>query len=474
MKLLPSFAAGLAIMCTAHGYATVVVDATGATPGSVTTINAALAGTDPDIMVKNTGVYEESLLIQKNVTIRGEDPANRPIIAVNQLPSQPSCLGAGGAERDGIYIGTSETSGNVSVTLQNLIVIPTVTGTKPSDDAITGTAHPGNTVNLTIDNLLIAPNNGSNQPVATDVWADPNLAGTTRINDDGIFFADDEFYGLAGLTSHNYKDLTIIGVGGDGIVQVNGPGVSNNTFERVNISYAVRYGMQLSEGTANYSFIGTHDAPSTIIRKCTGGTAIGLALVRAGTALVDNAVILDARLGMRADWDTVNMLTITNSLFAGNSADGLWTQYAAAAPKLWLVSNCTFFANGGGVAPSVKAENQTTANSTFIFMDSVFAGTGTYAVENRGAASITLNNCALVTAGPDALLAVLGPGNTGSVLETNTVNADPQFASTAFAPVVATSFDVANPAYATANSTGGPLNGWGDGPGSAVRDWSVY
>ena len=144
--------------------AQVIVDSTGATPGSVTTINAALATQPAEIVVKNTGVYEEALLITFDTILRGEDPNNPPIIAMKGNSSQPAA-GTG----DGIYLGGDGLSGgDMNFTLKNFILIPHTDGSL-TDDAISICPKSGFMLNVTLDNLLIAPNNGSNAPLATNV-----------------------------------------------------------------------------------------------------------------------------------------------------------------------------------------------------------------------------------------------------------------------------------------------------------------
>lgn len=454
-----------------------IVDATGATPGSVTTIGAALSGSATDIVVKNTGLYNEALLITRDVTVRGEDPNNRPIIALAGNASQPA-LGTG----DGVYIGgTSGGVGNQTIVFKNFILIPALTG-GPTDDAFSITPNVGGILNVTLENILCAPNNGSNQPLATSVWDNPNLAaaGVVRIPDDGVYLMDNQFGGFDGDIQATFTDFTMIGVGGattngDGLVVYPGDGGNGSaTFTRVGTSYC-RWGMQASDNNnVIYTITGTQAAPGWVSRK---NTSSGFTLFQGTTWNIDHLVSVENGIfGVRADADTITNFSMTNSLIANNGAEGFWSNYDPGTAKSWSISNSTFYNNGrnGTDISNIKIEALATNLLTLTVSDSIVAGPGSTGFENLGAAVIVADNSGIVTAGTNALLAVTRSTSTGTVTITDAVNADPAFSSVAVDPVGATSFDVTSSSYATASTTGGALNGWGDGPTSSVSEWSIY
>jgi hypothetical protein len=106
----------------------------------------------------------------------------------------------------------------------------------------------------------------------------------------------------------------------------------------------------------------------------------------------------------------------------------------------------------------------------------IVAGNGSADPKNtllhNGSGTLTLSGTALVTAGPQAM--ATATGGTGPISGSPTTTADPQFVNTTDATSISY-FDVTNPAYATANSTGGPLAGGADfAGGSGVNQWSLY
>jgi len=455
---------------TATQAQTVTVDKTGITAGSYTSIADALASSASEIVVKNTGVYNEGVLITRSVIVRGEDPNNRPVIAMKGLTTQPA-LGPG----DGVFIGgDGNTTNDLDITFRDFILIPATSG-GPTDDCMSVTPNPGALLKLNLTNVLCAPNDGSDKPLATSVWDNPdfNAPGVVRIPDDGIYLMDDQFSGFAGDIQATIKDVTFVGVGGsnaggDAFVLYPGRlGRASLTLSGLGASYSSRYATQTST-ISNLTVSGTRSNPGWVARK----NGVGLIFFAAGDVTLDHVVATDNNdCGMRIDADSNKSLTMTNSFFAHNKFQGITIPYAPDAPKTFSISDTTFYNNDAGNNDiySLELGADGTADLTVNVTDCIFAGSDSEAIQNKGAANVTAKNCAFVTAGPDAL-----PGTVSNVTEIASVNADPQFVNTNTNPLSPTSFDVQNTAYATASSTGGRLNGWGDGPGSAVRDWSVY
>lgn len=444
-----------------------IVDASGVTVGSYPTINAALAANETDIVVKNTGVYHEGLLLTRDVIVRGEDPNNPPVIAMEALASQP-VLGPG----DGIYIGgDGQSADNLDITFKNFILIPALTNSI-TDDAFSVSPNPGGILKVNIENVLCAPNNGSDQPLTTDVWANPDLAGAgvIRVPDDGIYLMNDQFSGFDGDIQVTLTDLRMIGVGGDAFVLYAGQnGSASITASGLAATHSGRYAAQISQENP-LTITGTRENPGWIARK----NAVGILCFGGGQVQFDHVVAVDNEdCGLRVDANNNVNVAISNSLFARNKFQGVVVKNAPPAAKTWSISDTTFLNNdtGNNGIANLEFTSDVTADMTANVNDCIFAGTDSEAIQNAGAANVIANNCAFVTAGPNALPSVfLGTPPT----ENSSVNADPEFTNIDTDPLLANSFDVGSVAYATASSTSGELNGWGDGPGSSVRDWSVY
>lgn len=461
------FLAALLCVGTSVGIqAQAIVDSTGGTAGSYTTIADALATNEAEIIVKNTGVYQEGVLITRDVIVRGEDPNNPPVIAMKALASQPA-LGPG----DGIYIGGDGlSSDNLEITFKDFVVIPALTD-GPTDDAFSVSPNPGAILDVTIENVVCAPNDGTDKPLATSVWDDPDLSasGVVTIPDDGIYLMDEDFDGFDGDIQTTLKDFVIIGVGGDAFVLWPGNnGAASITGSGLGASYAGRYALQLSDQNP-VTITGTQENPGWVARKNT----IGLIFFQGSDVNLDHIVAVDNNnCGLRIDSDSNINVSISDSLFARNTIQGIMIPWTPPVAKTWTISDCTFFNNdlSNGDWTNLELTSDVTADLTLNVNDCIFAGPEAEAILNTNA-NVIANNCAFVTAGPYALpSAFVGTPPT----ENGTVNDDPDFVNVDTDPLLDDSFDVQAAAYATASSTAGPLNGWGDGPFALVSDWSVY
>jgi hypothetical protein len=178
---------------------------------------------------------------------------------------------------------------------------------------------------------------------------------------------------------------------------------------------------------------------------------------------------------------TVNYI-VRNSIIAGNTDRGLVIS-ALTGTGTVTVENVTI-ANNGTQAIEVAAGY----NSNISITDSILAGNGTSNATNvithNGGGTMDISYSAIVTAGPSALLTPPTTG-TGVINLSNVVNADPQFVDTT--TFTSTSFfDVAEMAYAFANSTGNGLGGGADYVGGtptptptpipllSARNWNIY
>lgn len=300
-----------------------------------------------------------------------------------------------------------------------------------------------------------------------------------RIPDDGIYImTDPALGGLGGRANVDITKVTIIGVGGgngngDGLICFAGDDSTVNVSE-LHVSYSSSDATQLSHKT-DWNYTGTHANPSVVVRK---NGAIGIQHLRGKTLNMDHVVSIDnGTWGIRVDSDNTDTLNLTDSLIANNGADGFWTSYVPSHVKTFEIKNSTIFGNGASQAgaANIKLEAATNADLTVNVTDSIIAGAGTRGLHNLSSAGLNVANCGLPTTGVDALTAVIHPDSTGPVNITNSLSDDPQFANTSTIPFAPNAFDILAGAYATASSTNGALNGWGDGPPPAdVADWAMY
>jgi len=446
---------------TAGAYAqtTHIVDATGG--GDFTTIQAAVdaAASGDTVEVQNTGLYEEPITIEnKTLTIAGANPSNRPIVALQD--NTDSSLGTS----DAIFIQADDET----VTLSNLILIPSSTDT-PADDVIACTpATTAGTLDIVINNVLISANDGSDAPLQTTFDGDPDL-GASGI----IFFADDPFYGMTrtafagveGVINTTFTSFEIYnwtdGTNADLILYPSDDGVRTSTHNWDGV-YIVgpNDGTQVSAATSSDFTVNDYR-----VRNASG---LGMLNFQGNSWDITNSLFIDCGgFAIRADMDTTNSFSLSDSLIANTQSEGFWTDFDPGAAKNFTIDGCTFF-NAGAADPgtddpfaAVKLESGTTADSTITVTDSVIAGPNT-AAENLGGGEIVFDFCVLAQSGSNALAAVERNTSTGTVTVTNEFAGDPQFITTQAEPLIPESFDVTNPALETANSTGGELSGWGD------------
>lgn len=436
--------------------------------GDFTSIEAALndAGTaSGDIIEVEPGTYlSEQIVINKEITIRGTNANNRPVIGVEDA-------GTGIGTNDGIVIILDG-----AVTLENLILIPDPT-TKPADDVIAAqVANSTDTLDLTVTNVLITANDGSNGPLQTSFDENPDLGAGGL-----IFFNDDPFYvmtrtafgGNNGIVNTTLTDLHMLNwttsTGGDFIVYPADAG-DNSVHNWDGIRIVGGGDTQFSAATGSDFVVNDYMGRD--------GAGTGFAAFQGNSWTLTNIYIDNySAFGIEADSDTVLDFSLDGAQISNTGAEGFWTGYATqAGVRTWSISNATFYACGSATATppiaAIKAEADVTSDLTIEVTDSIVAGPYT-AVENLGAGAINFINCGLVTAGADALDSVVRSTTTGTVGQTNVINDDPDFVSTT--PFGTDSFDVNATAYSLAASGGGPLSGGADYVGTSdVDKWNLY
>lgn len=446
---------------TAHAI-TRIVDASGG--GDFTTVQAAIDAANPadEIVVRKTGLYDEALNITKGIVVRGEVPTNRPIITLRGNTTQPATGGSG----DAVYIQAD----NTTVTLQDLILIPSKTS-PPTDDAISCTpATATGVLGIEIINVLISGNDGSDLPLADSFWDTPDTGapGVVRFVDDPFFaMTRTGFGGVLGVINTHFTNFEMYywasGTNADLIVYPSDDGIrpSSHIWNGVYLSGSVSDGTQISAATSS-DFV----VDNFWVRD---STASGMSNFQGNNWTLTNSVFLNCgAFGVDFDSDTVKSVYVEGCLFANTGAEGFWTAYAAAGPQSWTIKDCTFY-NCGSATPAgtdgpfsaVKMEADVIGSSVITLTDCVILGPNT-AAENLGAGSIVFDHCVLAQSGPYGLTSVARNTSTGTITQIATFSSDPGVLSIATAPLASNSFDVTASALQTASSTGGVLSGWGD------------
>lgn len=466
-SILMALAVIFAVGSTASAQ-TVTVAKTG-TP-SFSTIQAAIDSFDPDpnaglanvIQITDSALYDEIITVDVPVTIEGT-AGSRPVLALQTNP---------GSLNDGILVSVATETTN-SVYLRNLIIIPSLT-TPPTDDAIVSV---GQNLYLELDNLLITANNGSNAPVSTDGLTQADTTGATFFGDDGMFLgsgAAPAGPGFEGVLKNTVVTHFPLGASSDGIV-CSATGASYTILEGCVFSFCNRLGIQAHK---EFEILGSHTNRVYVLgnKGFAGVWFVGGGVAKRtiqGAIIAGNGNGTSAGFGIEHQNGGTAGLTLTDSILVNNTSDNLRISGVGITADI-QVKNVTLANQALATASAIDVDPAATAN---IFLtDCIVAGNGTTNVENtilhNGTGTLTLTGTAVVTAGPFALNTPTG--GTGPVSGTPTTTADPQFVETA--NVASSSFfDVANNAYATASSTGGPLAGGADFVGgSAVNEWSVY
>ncbi len=443
-----------------------------------TTIQAALDAvaldvSTPDVVnIVGGGPYDEVITITSPVTLKGD--GYRPVLTVKSNSASPS------TPPDGLVIDTSG-----EVTLENLIVLPSLTDTPSADvaDGICIAPQTGTGLTLAMTDILICPNNGANQPVSTDGLAEEDLTSATPFGDDGV-----------NLTSATgipvVADLTRVictnnrnGAGNDGFVIYPSSTVADqnsiNFLEGCVASYNERIGIQWGGGGATININGTHANPVLIIGNKTATVGQGGCTLFNGTATVNQCIMADNNTAgfatvLSATPAGTGLNSIQNTIIANNLDGGIISADTdASRPALVSVHNVTLFANG------TDQIRNTSTQQGFGLTNTIVAGAGTTGITNDGAAC-SVSFSALVTNGTHALTATTAGTGTTTMAGAVT-NADPDFVSVNLLSGGALNsdfLDVSAILYYSAGVGGTALAGGADYVGSvplgASPHWSMY
>lgn len=454
----------LSVLASSAHAATITVGQTGA---DHTTIAAALAVAVANDVVQiiDDAVYDEAISITVPLTLEGTG-VNRPVIAARPGPTQVTGDTGG---TDGLVVQLT-TPGNV--TLRNLIIIPSKT-TTPTDDLVRSGGT--NAINLLMEDVVVTSNNGADAPVTTTGLTEVDLTGATQTGDDGVF--------LTGTNSTFTLRRTVIshhanaGAGRDGLVC---SGATNQYFieEGCVFSYMGRLGIQANGGTFDINS-GAGTRVRVIGNK--GFAGIWYAGAQATTPRAINGcdVVHNVSATAAQGWGVENQsrgtttATFSNMRIWGNGGQGFLIGSTGTGDT--VLNNVTIANNqraalevAAAVSPAVNAGNIT-------INDSILAGNGDAAgvnnvIRHNGAGTMTINNSAIVTQGTHSLNATPIDG-TGTVVQNNVINGDPEFKSRTFTN--AAFLDVQNPAFGGAATAAADLAGGASYDPASTYVWSI-
>jgi len=422
------------------------------TSGDFNTLAAAVAfftSSDPDtnapniIQITDSSVYDEAISVTIPVTIEGV-AATRPIIACQPAPVQADA-------NDGLVVSLGSPG---SVTLRNLILIPSKTST-PSDDVL---RMVGADSTFTLENILITANNGSDAPVTSDGLSDPSLVGATVVGDDGAHFT-----GVNAV--YNLTNFVASAVTGDGIVCGGSAGIVFNINDGCIFSYNGRLGIQ-----AHGAF--TINAPTNRVLVLGNKGFAGIWFAGGHTVrIVNGANVVDNVVdGIEHNNDGGAPFSLSNAIIAGNGDDGLMINNTSVNQPI-SISNVTIADNAGSpIEVADAASPLLTVTAAITVSDSIIAGPG-LELNHSGATAMTISNSAIVTAGPNALPSANNIG-TGTINTASIINADPIFTSTTYGTSLF--YNVTSGAYASAGTGSTALAGGGTYNSTAVDSWSLY
>ena len=505
---------------------TVTVAKTG---GDFTTIQAAIDSLTLDLDKKYTvrildsAVYDEVLTIDVPLTLEGASDTARPVLAVraNSLGYDSYGSAAGNANvwagdsgllialpHDDVYLG--------HVTLKNLIVIPSKTGTPPA----TGIANKANNVFIDIENVLVTGNNGNDEPISTtglvDVAAQPAHVyyGGSAMYFGSIGYDRPEASGtevrLRNTISTNNKipgenaDAPLLFRSGFHMPQPHFVPPGSTGTPR---SATAHRHVTIEDGCIfSYNITGAyfHNSVSVIAPNqrvlFLGNRLAGMQIAgQFGSYFEGMIVAQNTNIGISENITFGPRMHLKNVIVADNGWDSLNLYNGVASQRGAILENVTL-ANQSRTPttlpmPPAQQTNRyaillsggSSGSNTVIKMtaiDSIIAGHGitsrannvVYLSAQAPESEFNLENTAVVTAGNRALNTVDGPIRTLTTVVNGSpiTGADPMFINTTD-PLHEDYYAVSNAAYDGLASTGSRLIGGGrDVTLTNVADWSMY
>ncbi len=452
------------------------------------------------IQITDSSVYDEMITMDVPATIIGTG-ASRPILAVQPNPA--------GFENDGALAGhvtvwsgdagllidiPVESVTTCSIGLKNLIVIPSMTGTS----AAAGIVNKDNNFYLEMENVLVSGNNGSNAPVATDPFtlvpedgahkhfkvSGGHIGSITNDRQEGdgveVLMRNCVFTHIRGFEGDSWRSgFYMYRTYYDSPV-VPETGTRTMAFRHLTIDDACSFTFNNGSGlrcASGLEWVTSEDRSYILNNQFTG---LWLDMVK-GASYVNGVIIAGN------NWIGVNegvgnsgpRAYVMNAIVANNGSYGSYNRLGSSTQTPVYYEKTTF-ANNAALNNHPQLQTSTNASTIHIKMvDSIFTGNGTgnslNLLQLTSIGTFNMDHTAIVTEGPQSLNnPAFDLGTVPAVLVGEPASsADPMFVNT----TDATSPDfyrVGNPAYATLNSTGGPLVGGGGALTSSVGNWTIY
>jgi hypothetical protein len=411
-------------------------------------------------------ILDEALAINGPGAVANSGVAVAPSASANAIVASRD---DGANDDDNFEIRT-----NVNLTINNVTFVPSPTAPGApagNNDIVTVdrlTASAGSPSTVSFNSCIITSLNLGGTPLVnskTDALADltSSIVATTTQLDDLMDFFPDAGEGMTCNLTDCVLAGTPLGTGRDGIVEASGYTATDGIHLNITSSvlsncgrFAIQWGGTAASGgavatektltiggtAANAGPVAGLGGP-TVMTRC-GDRAIQSFLTSAGRSRVtiDNAIIADNTI-RQISLSGSDELVMSNSLVSGPTP--LVYQSSVAGDLISSITNSTI----NGATSLLGAQG--TLTSTLTISDSILTTSGatTMAVFGTGDA-----NAALSFTG---YFAVAVGGSTNTTSGTGVFRASPAFVSTD--PLSADFLDVRNTAYATANSTSGPLAG---------------
>jgi len=486
-------------------------------PANYTSIAAAITAVEanaaePNIInVIDSAKYEESITITQPLVLEATQ-AEKATILVNYNP-------IGTLENGGIVVNLPGTTTTGTVVLRNFEILPSrnTAGLRLR----TAIESRNNNLFLWIDKCLITANDGSDEPIVTDgiqsrifdlIPTQPTYKPEiVQWGDDGIVLGKTTDGAVEGAgVELLFKDSIITHLRDD---------YADNPIDPV--PYAITM-------ASSYTYDMPAPLPSDFrLTRIEGASAISFA--RIGLHATGDVVFKSDgdRIRMRGFADTAihfaggaNVRSISDAIIEGGSVNGIWDE--GMGQTRMAMKNCIMYYFGRHSIMVRKPVNHsaeglmTIEDSTLVggrtintghtfrlepgtlldvsIRDSIIGGQKGFptAALNvfslAGDNTLTLVGTAIMQEGPFALRNTnpFSLSATSQVIGEPTTIADPMFKdsdpiasdphSATFLPPSPDFMNVQNPAYATANSEGGPLGGGAKyvGPPSSVNYWQLY
>ena len=476
------------------------------TDGAFQTISDALnsfigdVNPSPNVInVTDGGIYDEAITILAPVTLQAVGTSAT-------LALEDNANGTGG--RGGIFINLPSELTTGSVVIRNFAIIP-ATATK-NNEPLTAIENFNNNLFLELDQCILAPNDGNNLPLVTDGYTNRVLeliSTQASYNPAIVQFADDGI--VLGKTDSGQQE---------------GAGVEllflNSVLSHFRYDYnapspkPVEYGISMPNAygtTPPYAdvFRRTSIVGNSAVSFCQDGINVcgDLETITTGSKILLRG---HARNAIEFNGPSPNFRNLDNLLIVGTSGQGIWDDgygpvrayltnsiIFSVVRNLWYVGkpandvasgtmhveNCTLVPARTTVNTSHAYRLEVGTQTNIDIRDSILCGKSSQPTNNYdvfscpGINDVSLQGTAIVTTGIFALRAAPFSLGTSATVSGSYITDDPQFVDSSENDCLLPDFlDVQNPAYASANSIGGPLGGGADyvGVSSEVKAWEMY